>query len=233
MSRRVRQKVIAAAAVAVLLAGGALAAVSATGKSNPHASAVARRTARTRQLAIAAGYLGVSRAQLSEELQGGKTLAQIAGASSGKSEQGLVAALEAARSSQLSAAAATLQTRVLREVNRPGGPGGVGGQPLLQVIFVRPRGVGATAAGYLGLSATSLKGQLSSGKTLAQIADATSGKSEAGLITALVGAKLHRRESAVAADRQDEAKLAKRRARVELRMMQLVRRHFAGAGSRS
>jgi hypothetical protein len=41
------------------------------------------------------------------------------------------------------------------------------------------------AAGYLGLTKDALKTQLASGKSLAQIADATSGKSSAGLVDAL------------------------------------------------
>ncbi len=231
MRRSVRQKVIGGAAVAVLIAGGALAAVSATGQSNPHAAAAARRSVRARELATAATYLGLPRPQLSEQLRSGKTLAQIAGARSGKSTQGLIEALEAARSSQLSSAKARLQTRITREVNRPGGPGGVT-QVRLRGLFARPTGAGAAAAGYLGLSSASLKQRLSSGETLAQIADASAGKSEAGLIAALVSAKLSRLERAVAARRLDSSKLAKRRARLELRMTRLVKRRLAGVASR-
>jgi hypothetical protein len=44
----------------------------------------------------------------------------------------------------------------------------------------------AAAAGYLGISESALATQLQSGKTLAQIADAASGKSAAGLVDALV-----------------------------------------------
>jgi hypothetical protein len=55
----------------------------------------------------------------------------------------------------------------------------------------RPFGLGrrdnlSLAASYLGISADSLFEQLRSGKSLAQIANATSGKSAAGLIDALV-----------------------------------------------
>jgi len=42
------------------------------------------------------------------------------------------------------------------------------------------------AATYLGVTADALRTQLASGKTLAQIANATSGKSASGLIDALV-----------------------------------------------
>jgi hypothetical protein len=47
----------------------------------------------------------------------------------------------------------------------------------------------STASSYLGVSESSLQSQLESGKTLGQIADATSGKSAAGLIDALVAAE--------------------------------------------
>jgi hypothetical protein len=44
----------------------------------------------------------------------------------------------------------------------------------------------AVVATYLGISADALHTQLESGKTLAQIANATSGKSASGLVDALV-----------------------------------------------
>src|SRR5437763_764041 len=45
------------------------------------------------------------------------------------------------------------------------------------------------AASYLGMSAVQLQSELESGRTLAAIASATSGKSEGGLIDAIVAAK--------------------------------------------
>ena len=54
--------------------------------------------------------------------------------------------------------------------------------------FRGPGGGLSAAATYLGLSRTELFQQLQSGKTLAQIANATSGKSAAGLIDAMVAA---------------------------------------------
>jgi hypothetical protein len=50
----------------------------------------------------------------------------------------------------------------------------------------RRAGLLTTAAGYLGVTKDALKTQLESGMSLAQIADATSGKSSAGLVDALV-----------------------------------------------
>jgi hypothetical protein len=230
VSRRVRQKVIAAAAVAVLLAGGALAAVSATGQSNTHGTAAARRGAHSRELVSAAAYLGVSRAQLSRQLSSGKTLAQVAEASAGKSKQGLIEALESSRRAKLSSVAAALRQRVEHAVERPGGPGSA--QTRLRALFATSHGVGSLAAAYLGVSAQQLQSELRSGKTLAQLADASTGKSEAGLIAALLAAKQRKLDRALAAGRLTQAKRATRQAHLQRRITRLVQRSFVGAGSR-
>ena len=151
------------------------------------------------ELAVAATYLGTTPAALITQLQSGKTLAQIADATSGKSTAGLIDALVAAEKTELDAAVAagritqaqadqivpTLTARFTDLVNSTGpahGPGGPG--------FGHGHGGGgddfAAAASYLGLTTDALDAQLQAGKTLAQVADATSGKSAAGLIDALV-----------------------------------------------
>jgi hypothetical protein len=61
------------------------------------------------------------------------------------------------------------------------------------------------AAGYLGLTESALATQLQAGKTLAQVADATSGKSTAGLIDALVAAEKKEIAAAVTANRLTQA----------------------------
>jgi hypothetical protein len=155
------------------------------------------------ELVAAATYLGTTPASLETQLQAGKTLAAIAQATNGKSVAGLVSALVAAEKAELAAAvtagkltqaqadtiAGTLLERFTDFVNGvhpAGGPPGGG-------HFGHGPGPGLDAAAtYLGISETSLFTQLRSGKTLAQIADATSGKSAAGLIAALVAdAKQH------------------------------------------
>ena len=55
--RSVKQKVVAAAAVAALLAGGSIAAVSATGQSNPRKHAHAHRSSRPRAVTSRGGRL--------------------------------------------------------------------------------------------------------------------------------------------------------------------------------
>lgn len=147
-------------------------------------------------LAAAAAYLGTTTEALVTQLQSGKTLAQIAAATSGRSRDGLVAALVAHEKQELADAvkagkltqaqadqiSSMLAQRVgdLVDGTRPaGGMRGMHGDGM-------HRGGLQAAATYLGIPADSLATQLRSGKTLAQIANATSGKSAAGLIDALV-----------------------------------------------
>jgi hypothetical protein len=63
----------------------------------------------------------------------------------------------------------------------------------------------AAVVTYLGISQTDLQTALQSGKTLAQVADATGGKSSAGLIDALVAAEKTELAAAVTAGRLTQA----------------------------
>ncbi len=63
----------------------------------------------------------------------------------------------------------------------------------------------AAAATYLGISTATLQADLQSGKTLAQVAEATAGKSAAGLITALVAQETQELTDAVKAGRLTQA----------------------------
>jgi hypothetical protein len=233
MSRAVRQKVIAAAAVAVLATGGAIAAVSATGQGNHRTRHAATGRARSRDLATAASYLGVSTSQLSRQLLTGRSLAQIAEASGqGHTAAGLIAALEATKKAKLAQTERNLPTRVATEVQRPGGP--IGGARLsraarLHALFTARRPLGDAAAAYLSTTPAVLERELAAGKTLAQLAAATPAKSEAGLVAALVAAE--RRLPAVAAS--IGAKSAQRQSRREKHLLRrakrLTERRFAGA----
>ncbi len=175
--------VVAAAAIVAIATAGAGHHSSPTGSSAASHSAHARTVG---QLAIAARYLGVPLAELRARTRSGLSLAQIADATHGKSAAGLVAAVVAQTSAQaqrapdgkqLSPSArrtrlARLRRRIEREAHRT--PGYVG----------LP-----AAARYLGVSATRLRAELQSGRSLAQIADATPGKSASGLIEARVNAR--------------------------------------------
>lgn len=239
--RSVKQKVVAAAAVAVLLGGCAFAAVSATGQRDgghprEHAHHGAR-ILRSRDLAAAASYLGVTQAQLAGELASGKSLAQIVAAQrNGKTAAALVEAIIASRKARLAKTAASLPTRVGAEVQRPGGalagatrPGARHAAAL--TLFTKPHHLGASAAGYLGVSLPQLRSELRAGKTLAQLADAKSGKSKAGLIAALLAAKQQRIAARAGTTRPAQAHVKRRTERLQKRLTALVERKFARGAS--
>jgi hypothetical protein len=216
MNRSLKRKLAAGAAVAVLLAGGAVAAVSATGQTGTHAHGAARHSghrAGGQLLASAASYLGLTVAQVRGDLQSGRTLAQVASATSGKSPAGLIEAIVAARRASLATDVADLTRRVTDEVNRPGGPGlrGFGarsaGLGLNGGRLLAARGVlGSAAASYLGLTAAQLRSDLRSGRSLADLANATSGRSPAGLVSALVTARKAQIATAVADGRLSQTR---------------------------
>jgi hypothetical protein len=173
---------LTAAAVAALAGGGT--AIAAKGHTHTASRPLVAAFHPGRPgLDAAATYLGTTVDALRTQLQSGKTLAQIADATSGKSAAGLIAALVADAKAALGAnAPADLTQHITDLVNgvhdMHGGPGGPHGGP---------GGPGLDAAAtYLGLTPDALRTQLQSGKTLAQIANATAGKSAAGLIDALV-----------------------------------------------
>jgi hypothetical protein len=189
MKRSRKQKLLMGIAVLAALVGGTMAAVTAARPTpHPHPG----------PLASAAGYLGVSSPQLKSELQAGKSLAQVASATGGKSKAGLVDTLVASEKARLSAALGSVRERVERQVDRTGGP-------------LRPRS--GAVAGYLGLRPADVQRQRRAGRSLAQIADATGGKSAAGLIEAIVTARKATLAARVAAGKitptQEQARLAR------------------------
>jgi len=172
------------AIVAILVAGGAVAALAATssssktsGKRAHDAAAVSPALTSHRDvrptLATAATYLGLSRAQVRKDLRSGKSLAQIA-RETGKSETGLVKVLVAGKSSKISEAEKRLEQRIATQVRRPGGP------QVRRIVSLR-----RAALAYLGISPAQLRADERGGRSLAQIAQSTAGRSQAGLIQAL------------------------------------------------
>ena len=177
-SRNTKLGALAVTAVALVAVGGAFAAGKLHGSKAAAASGLSpgsyatSHTGRPAQgwrgrgggigfgrgadLAAAATYLGLSQSDLQTDLQSGKTPAQVANATSGKSAAGLIDALVAAEQTKLASAVSagtltqaqadqittTLQAAVTSLVNgtRParggfgghggfGGPGGFGGAP--------------------------------------------------------------------------------------------------------
>ncbi len=218
-----------------MIGGGAFAAVSATGEGSGSRAADhrhAKQRLHRHDLLAAAGYLGISGGQLERELGSSKSLAQIARAHAGKSVQGLIDAIVAARRTRLAKVAARLPSRVGAEVNAPADllrPGAGGRAGALGASRVAAR-LGSAAARYLGLSTGQLQRELHSGKTLAQIADATPGKSSAGLVDALVAARKQQLARALAAGNVTPARAASRQSRLDRRMSAIVQRKFARTG---
>jgi hypothetical protein len=229
LNRSLKQKLAARAAVVVVLVGGAVAAVTATGQGPSYTPVAAHGSAHRvvgGDLAAAASYLGTTGTQLQSDLASGKTLAEVADATSGKSAAGLIAALVAKKKQKLDLAAASLTKRVTAAVNRSGGPGSPvaagARRPRWRTLFAAPNRLGFVAASYLGVPAAQLQSDLKSGKTLAQVADATSGRSEAGLIGALVSARRVKLEAAVASGKLARARAGAIDSKLSRRMTRLV-----------
>jgi hypothetical protein len=81
-----------------------------------------------------------------------------------------------------------------------------------------------TTAHYLGISPAQLRSELQSGKSLAQIADATGGKSAAGLIETIVAARRARLKAWVAAGVLTQAQANTRLANMTRRATAMVNR---------
>ena len=149
----------------------------------------------------AATYIGITEAQLRTELGTDKSLADVAVAH-GKRRDGLIQALTAAQ--QQSIAALVDQKGVGPRPN-PGPPFGRGlGGPFASDPL-------AAASTYLGIPRTDIETKLRADQTLAQIANATSGKSRDGLLNALVAdatAKIDAAQKAgtITADRATQLK---------------------------
>jgi hypothetical protein len=233
MNRSSRQKLALAAAVAALACGGAVAAVTAVGQGRPSSSRAHAGAGRARDLAMAASYLGLSAAQLRRDLQSGQTLAQVADATAGKSAAGLIQALLANKRARLQAALANLPARVSAEVNGAssaalGGGAGSARFGARANPFAARKGVGAMAAAYLGVSAAALQSDLRSGQTLAELANATPGKSAGGLIDALVADRKARLAAAASAGNLSAARVSAMIPKLTRRVTLQVNRKFPG-----
>jgi len=135
MRRNWKQRAMIGVAVVAVIAGVIVAIVTATGHSHApvnSAGAGSGRGGSRGDLAVAASYLRLTRAQLRRERRSGRSLARIADATSGRSAAGLVEALVSARKASLAAAVgtgslsraienmrlSTLRRRVTAEVDR-------------------------------------------------------------------------------------------------------------------
>jgi uncharacterized coiled-coil protein SlyX len=191
------KKILAAAGVTLAVAAGAGGAIAAGGKGRPG------RPGHPGPAAIAS-YLGLTPAQLREQLKAGKTLAQIAVAQ-GKTVSGLEDAIYADVQAHLDRAVANGRLTAAREqailarlkahlddiVNHAA--------PALGRHAGLHRGAAAVAR-YLGITPAQLRTELRAGKSLAQIAT-DHGKTVDGLKAAILAAVKARLDKAVASGR--------------------------------
>jgi urease accessory protein UreF len=213
---------VAAGAGGALASGGRGAAGPAAGVAPGHPGPAA-----------IASYLGLTQAQLRDELRSGKTLAQIALAQ-GKTVAGLEDAIYADVQAHLdqavsngrltSAQEQTLLTQLKAHLDDIVNHAFPAGAPHAK----RPAFVGAVAS-YLGLTPAQLRDQLRSGKSLAQIAT-TQGKSVDGLKAAILAGAKARLDKAVAAGRLTAAQETTLLVQLSAHLDQLVDRTGAPAG---
>jgi len=199
--------------VLALLAGGTAVAFAASGGSahkkanGPHGV-----------VGVAASYLDISSSELRHDLQAGKTLGQVANATPGHSEAGLVAAILAARTNRLKDLSEQLPERVAALVKQARGR-----------AHRHPSLARRAVLSYLGLDAKTLRSELQSGRTLAQLAAATPGKSSAGLESVILGARHTRIARAVGSGAITSHAATARSAKLARRVHAMVtRRHRAG-----
>jgi hypothetical protein len=210
MKRRLASIVAALA----LLAGGTAVALGATGAH--HARPHSRAHGGHGLLTSAATYLGVQPSQLRQELHKGQTLAQLAGTTAGKSQAGLEAALLASRDAKVKRRMSELPAKIAERLAHPGAR-----------RHSRARGANAAhaaALAYLGISGKQLRSDRRAGKTLAQIADATPGKSAAGLVTVIVDARRARLAKALASGKISKSIAKVRSAHLQQHAHQLASR---------
>jgi hypothetical protein len=126
-------------------------------------------------LATAATYIGITEDALRTELGTGTSLADVAVAH-GKTRDGLIAAL---------VAASTTEITTLVDTKNPFPPKPSGGPGVGRGFRIEGNSL-QVASTYLGITEADLRTKLQSGQTLSQVASATAGKSRDGLIQALV-----------------------------------------------
>ena len=165
-------------------------------------------------------YIGITEAQLRTELGTDKSLADVAVAH-GKTRDGLIQALVAAQ--QQSIATLVDQKGIGARPAGPGigrGPGGprVTGDPL------------AAAATYLGTTTADLDAKIRAGQTLAQIANATSGKNRDGLVAAIVADSTAKIDAAQKAGTITADQATQLKTNLSTRIAQLVDSNRPGFG---
>ena len=167
----------------------------------------------------AATYIGITEAQLRAELGTDKSLADVAIAH-GKTRDGLIAALTAAQQQDIATLVDQkgIGARPKPATGKGPGPGfgrGPGGGNVIGDTH-------AAAATYLGMTEADLQTKLRAGQTLAQIANATAGKSRDGLVSALVADATAKIDAAQTAGKITADQAAQEKSNLSTRIGQLV-----------
>jgi hypothetical protein len=167
----------------------------------------------------AATYIGITEAQLRTELGTDKSLADVAIAH-GKTRDGLIAALTAAQQQDI---ATLVDQKGIGARPNPAngyGPGpGFGRGPGDRNVIGDSE---AAAATYLGTTEADLETKMRAGQTLAQIANATAGKSRDGLLNALVADATAKIDAAQKAGTITADQATQLKANLSTRLAQLV-----------
>jgi hypothetical protein len=169
-------------------------------------------------LTAAATYIGITEAQLRTELGTDKSLADVAIAH-GKTRDGLIAALTVAQQQEI---ATLVDQKGIGARPNPAngyGPGpGFGRGPGDRVTGDSL----AAAATYLGTTEADLQTKIRAGQTLAQIANATAGKSRDGLLNALVADATAKIDAAQTAGKITADQATQLKSNLSTRLAQLV-----------
>ncbi|TMF63919.1 MAG: hypothetical protein E6I14_04475 [Chloroflexi bacterium] len=167
----------------------------------------------------AATYIGITEAQLRTELGTDKSLADVA-IGHGKTRDGLIAALTAAQQQNI---ATLVDQKGIGARPNPAngyGPGpGFGRGPGDRNVIGNSL---ATAATYLGTTAADLETKMRAGQTLAQIANATAGKSRDGLLNALVADATAKIDAAQKAGTITADQATQQKSNLSTRLAQLI-----------
>jgi hypothetical protein len=203
------KRVVIAATALCVLGGGAAAAVAATTSS--------AGTGEQAYLADLAAQLHVTPSALSTAIR------------AADSDQ-ITAALAAGKLTSTEANA--LRQRLAQSTNPPLRAGlggrrfggrGLGGRGLL--------GLDAVATNYLGISSATLRADLAAGQSLASIANAsTTGRSAAGLTSAITAAETSRLNAAVSSGKLTSAQEQQRLKNLSSRISALLSRTWTGGG---
>jgi hypothetical protein len=214
-----RAAMLGVAVLAVLAA--VLVLVLSGGDQGPHRRARIGRAGQS-DVQIAAGYLGLSTVELRRRLRSGLTLAQVADTGKGTSSAGLFHAL-------VQAHATALRKRGLSAGKERARLAAISGRLKSELRRAHPGGSRelTLASGYLGIEADELLARQASGRSLAEIASSTPGKSRSGLIQALTQPRERRLRAAAAAHQITSATVQKAIGTLRAR----TAREVDGAGS--